>query len=392
MPNIPNADTTTLKGVVIPEIFAPPSWVEPTFEKFRSLVKTDYNKNKCLNNNLVKGAIKEIILDNKVSPPFPLDNKNIKKLLEKMYAAYGDEEFQWRYYLIYRIGFFLSTFAGVSFTPEALQLPQKFRKPRQDIIDKYESMIQEATKDVDRDAAILWVDKSFDKLTKDVLEYFRENSDQYPIIQSIDSGAKGGRDDLRKLLVAIGLSINAKGEINDVISRSGSEGLTPTQFFNYSSQAIVSQYKKSTDTAIPGYLIRQLNSIASGVNLSYMQDCGTKRYLSIKIMNKEMLQSMAGKLLHNDSAISPSDTDLIDTTVKLRSPLYCQAKDGICHKCYNPSFIEKMHLKDNTGIGLLASTAQAGMLTNLTLKAAHTGLSLDKEETNLIEDIKEFSE
>jgi hypothetical protein len=51
-----------------------------------------------------------------------------------------------------------------------------------------------------------------------------------------------------------------------------------------------------------------------------------------------------------------------------------------------------MNLHTNAGIGLLSSTAQASMLTNMTLKAAHTGLSLDKTAVDLTQDIFEFSE
>jgi DNA-directed RNA polymerase subunit beta' len=237
----------------------------------------------------------------------------------------------------------------------------------------------------------MWVDKEFKKLTKEVMEYFREHRDEYPIIDSFDSKAKGDENDLRKLLIAIGLSINAKGKINDVIARSGAEGLTPTQFFNYTSQAIVSQYKKSRETAAPGYLIRQLNTIMAGVRLSKTKDCGTKGRLSVKILNKDMLLSMKGKL-SDDGVLGPERTELIGKTIKLRSSLYCKSKDGICHNCYNPDFIEKMNLHTNAGIGLLSSTAQASMLTNMTLKAAHTGLSLDKTTVDLTQDIFEFSE
>jgi DNA-directed RNA polymerase subunit beta' len=211
----------------------------------------------------------------------------------------------------------------------------------------------------------------------------------------LDSGAKGSADDLRKLLIAIGLSINAKGEINDVIDRSGSEGLDPTQFFNYTSQAIVSQYKKSSETAIPGYLIRQLNTIASGVVLSSETDCGSNQFLKMKILDKKMLRSLSGKMIKAGSGLrelSEKETDMIGRSVQMRSPLYCKAQDGICATCYNPSFVDKMNLENNAGIGLLASTSLATFLTNLTLKAAHTGLSLDREEANIEQDIELFSE
>jgi DNA-directed RNA polymerase subunit beta' len=389
--NLVNADSTTLKGVVIPDAFKQPEWVEKTFNNFIKSVKEDYIKNKMINPSLVRKYFKHFILDDKISPAYPLNKKNISKLLDKMYKTFGDEEFQWRYMLVYRAGFYLSSLTANSFTPEALVLPQQFRKSRQKIIEEFQDMMSNSKNDTEREKAIHWVDNTFKKLANEVLEYFRERPDKYPIISSIDSGAKGSPDDLRKLLIAIGLSINAKGDINDIIERSGAEGLTPTQFFNYTSQAIVSQYKKSRETAAPGYLIRQLNTIMIGVKLSKTIDCKTSGRLAVRIQNKDMLKSMEGKV-YDKGIISADDTNLIGKTIKLRSPLYCKSKDGICHTCYNPSFIERMNLQNNAGIGLLASTAQAGLLTNMTLKAAHTGLSLDKTEIDLTNDIFEFTD
>ncbi len=388
---IPNADTTTLPGVVIPEAFKQPDWVEADFKIFTDTIKADYNKNNLLNIALVRKLFNQYILGGKLKASFPLHDKNVSKLLEKMYPIFGSEEFQWRYMLIYRTGFFLSSLVSISFTPEALVLPDKFKKERSKLIDEYKKKKEESNSQVEIDKTINWINKEFNNLALRVLDYFREHREVYPIIDSLDSGAKGKPDDFRKLLVAIGLSINARGEINDVVDRSGSEGLSPTQFFNYSSQAIVSQYKKSSETAIPGYLIRQLNTIMVGVKLSKTIDCQTKGRLSIHIQDKDMLKSMVGKI-YEGGVLSEDDTSLIGKRVKLRSPLYCKAEDGICHKCYCPDFIERMHLETNAGIGLLSSTAQANMLTSITLKAAHTGLSIDKIEVNLQEDVFEFCE
>jgi hypothetical protein len=314
-----------------------------------------------------------------------------------MYDTYDNEEFQWRYYMLYRAGFFLSTFAASSFTPESLELPDKFRKLKEEYLEEYNQKLNEVKTQEDQMRAYLWIDKKFKALAKDVLEYFREHRDEYPIIDSFDSGAKGSPDDLRKLLIAVGLSINAKGEINDVIGRSHAEGLTPTQFFNYSSQAIVSQYKKSNETATPGYLIRQLNTVTSGIKLSNSQDCGTKRRLKFKIINKELLKALEGKMYSTTNSgglkqIQGNETDLVGTVIYLRSPLYCEAEDGICVTCYNPKYVARMQLEPGAGIGILASTSQAGILTAMTLKSAHTGLSLDQEEVDLTEDIYNYSE
>jgi len=389
------ADTTLIPGVVIPEAFKEPEWVQETYTKFTDVFKNNFKQNSRIDTKLVRGLVSDIIFDGKLKIPFPLNKKNVGRTLSQAYEAFDNEEFQWRYYLFYRISFFLSSFTGTSFTPESLRLPTVFIPKKKDILDKYHTKLVEARNQTDRDKAIHWVDGALKKLAKEVLEYFREHPNEYPVVDLLDSGAKGSEDDLRKLLIAVGLSINSKNEVNDVIDRSGAEGLNPTQFFSGSSQSIVAQYKKSGETAIPGYLIRSLNTIASGVQLSKMSDCGTKRYLSVKVQSEGLLGAIEGKMRWTGSTlkeITKQDTDLVGTRVKLRSPLYCKATDGICATCYNPSYVERMNLTENAGIGLLASTSNATLLTNLTLKSAHTGLSLSKKEVDLTNDIKEFSE
>ena len=382
-----------IRGVVIPDSFREPAWVNETYNEFERIIQEDYLKRKTIDTKLVRKLIKELLLDNRVDISWPLSKKNINKLMQSMYEAFDNEEFQYRYYFIYRAGFFLSTYTSSSFTPETLKLPDKFKPKKAEIIKEYHLKRDEARNETEHEKAIIWVDKAFKKLASEVLDYFREKN--YPLVDFIDSGAKGGEDDLRKLLVAIGLSINSKGEINDVIERSGSEGLSPTQFFNYSSQAIVTLYGKSHETAKPGYLIRQLNTIAAGVRLSKETDCGTTRFLNIKITNQNMLDAFEGKLRKTVTGltpISPDDKELIGKNIDVRSPLYCKAKDGICINCYNPWFVDRMDLTNHRGIGLLASTNMAGSLTDLTLKGSHAGLSLDKEPIDFTNDIFEFSE
>ncbi len=385
--------SNNIKDVVVPAVFAEPDWVVDTYDKFEQTIKDDYAKRGHIDHPLVKKSIEKMLLDDRVKPVYPLHKTNVERLVKDMYDVFDNEEFQYRYYFIYRAGFFLSTYVAESFTPEALVLPEEFRAPKAKIIEEYEARLDAVKTQDDKDKAIIWVKDAFDDLGEEVLNYFRDHD--YPLSNFLDSKAKGGPDDLRKMLVATGLSINYKGEVNDVINRSGSEGLTPTQFFNYSSQAIVSQYQKSHETSKPGYLIRQLNTIAAKVVLSKQTDCGTDRYLSIKIINEDMLKAFEGKLRKVGTGLSPIskyDKDLVGKTIKVRSPLYCIAEDGICVNCYNPLFVEKMGLKETAGIGLLASTAQAELLTNLTLKAAHAGLSLSKSEVDFTEDIFEFSE
>ncbi len=376
-------------GIIVPDAFKEPPYVEKDFNEFKTKIRQDYNQNRVVNSQLVKKLLQEIILDNKVVVHPPLNKKGVNDILTQMYSNFEDADFQWRYLLLTRAGFFLSSFQPSSFSVDSLTLPEKFRPRKQELLDNYN-----VAKLKDPDKALIDVDKAFDVLAEDVMQYFRDHHDAYPVIDLIDSGAKGGSGDIRKLLIGVGLSINANGEVNDVITRSHTEGLTQTQFFNYSSQAMVSQYKKSVETAVPGYLIRKLNTLMAGVILADTPDCGTKKTLKMKV-TKENFSSLIGRMYLQGSTLKQVKEDslpLIGGTIKLRSPLYCKAPDGVCRTCYNPMFIDALKIPPKGKIGLLASTSQANMLTSLTLKAAHTGLSLNAEEVDLNKDIYEYSE
>ena len=91
--------------------------------------------------------------------------------------------------------------------------------------------------------------------------------------------------------------------------------------------------------------------------------------------------------------LTDKDKNLIGKKVKLRSPLYCKAQDGICETCLNPVYVKRLQLKPGDKIGLIVATSiGADALVNLTLKKSHVGISLDLEEVNLEEDIFRYAE
>jgi len=384
-------DNTRYNGkILIPDAFLPPKWYEETKKEFRTKILDDYKKNGMkLDNNYVKKLLVQVLLNQtSLKIKYPLTKKTVPLLMEQMYQLFPDDEFLWRYQLVYEAGFFLSTLVPSSFSPKALTLPDQFKKKREAIIVKFK--VQEK---LNRDKAIIQANKDLNNLTEEVAQYFRDND--IKVIDLIDSGSKGGIDDIRKLLIATGLSINSQGVINDIILNSHTDGLEQTQFFNYSSQGIVSLYAKSTETAIPGYLIRKLYTMMEPVNLSSNPDCGTTKYFHFAVQTEDMAKRLVGRIFKDGSSftqIMPEDyQDYVGKTLLLRSPLECKAKDGICKTCFNPRYIEEMEVKPKDKLGLKCVGSIAGTLTDLTLKASHTGLSLNRAEVDIRKDISRYT-
>lgn len=376
---------------IYPDNTIPPVWVQEKLNKFTESVNNNSRSDNLNKNKVNIEIIMDTLFDNKnykiPKVVYPFSKKNIKYIIKELSNKYSDRTFMWYYYILYYIGFYFSTIKPSAFTPESLELPKEFETRKKQLINDLKT---KAINEIKFQSEIT-------QLSKDVVKYLQDKN--VPLMDFITSGAKGEIGNIQDILVGVGLSINSKGEIIDVIENSLSEGLTQTQFFNNSSQAIQTLYAKSSETAKPGYLGRKLETLTEGVKLSQLKDCNSKEYLEIEIKSQDILDALENRnYLSNSSSLNSSslkkvdssDKTLIGKKIKLRSPLFCKATDGICATCYDEVFIKDMELHPGSNIGLIASTGLIGDLVNLTLKGSHIGISLNQEEINFMDDLEEY--
>ncbi len=377
---------TMNQAYVFPNHCLIPRWVEERLNAFHHRLKNDtlkYSNLNILKDNIKENLEENILHDFKISKP--LDKKIIGNILKQYDKTFSNGvDFMWWYYLLMQAGFTLSSVIPTSFQPEALMLPDEFKSEKDAIILKYNN-----SKKTPQDA--IQFQDSISKVANKVKKYFEEN-DIY-VVDMMNSGAKGNTSHIQSLLLAVGLSIDSYSEINDVIENSHSEGMTQTQFFNNSSQGIQALYSKSSETSKPGYLGRKLSSVGENIKLSKDDDCGSQKYFELKVQTQDVAYAVTGRMQKTTFGLSIIDSpdDVMDKLVKLRSPLYCKSKDGICKTCYGPDYVKKFDLKPGANIGLLASTGLTGELVNLTLKKSHVGVGLDKVEVDLREEFKKMS-
>lgn len=376
---------------IYPDNTVPPVWVQEKLNKFTESVNNNSRSDNLNKNKVNIEIIMDTLFDNKnykiPKVVYPFSKKNIKYIIKELSNNYDGRAFMWYYYILYYIGFYFSTIKPSAFTPESLELPKEFETRKKQLINDLKT---KAINEIKFQSEIT-------KLSKDVVKYLQDKN--VPLMDFITSGAKGEIGNIQDILVGVGLSINSKGEIIDVIENSLSEGLTQTQFFNNSSQAIQTLYAKSSETAKPGYLGRKLETLTEGVKLSQLKDCNSKEYLEIEIKSQDILDALENRNYINSSSslnsnglkkVDSSDKTLIGKKIKLRSPLFCKAADGICATCYDEVFIKDMELHPGSNIGLIASTGLIGDLVNLTLKGSHIGISLNQEEINFMDDLEEY--
>lgn len=110
-----------------------------------------------------------------------------------------------------------------------------------------------------------------------------------------------------------------------------------------------------------------------------VKDCKTKDYLKLYVSKnrfksvQERYQMVGGK----PSLITDS-SDIIDKVIKLRSPIYCKAKNGICPVCYGDHW-KKMNTKN---IGILAGGAVNVVALNALMKQKHKSSQVEYVEVN----------
>ncbi|WP_298417423.1 DNA-directed RNA polymerase subunit beta' [Brevibacterium sp.] len=237
------------------------------------------------------------------------------------------------------------------------------------------------------------------KATAEVMEDLSDTlQPDNPLWQMINSGARGNMLQLRQIAGMRGLVANPKGEIIPrPIKSSLREGLTVLEYFISTHGSRKGLADTALRTADSGYLTRRLVDVSQDVIIRD-EDCGTDRSLDYPIateLDGRLIASdivetavdartlgedieVDGKIVlaRNTALNSDNIAELIAagvTTVKVRSVLTCESRQGVCAACYGRSMPtgEKVDLGEAVGIIAAQSIGEPG--TQLTMRTFHTG-------------------
>ncbi len=188
-----------------------------------------------------------------------------------------------------------------------------------------------------------------------------------------------------------------KGRIGEEPVRSSfKEGLTAPEYFISTSGGRKGLVDTALKTAYAGYLTRKLVSVGQNLIIN-QEDCGAIDGLSVKRPDKGggTRQSLGERILGRVTAlpvINPStEKVIIDSNkeitedvvrriekaeikeVKIRSPLTCQARWGLCQKCYGWDLSTHRLVSLGEAVGVIAAQSIGEPGTQLTLRTFHTG-------------------
>lgn len=234
----------------------------------------------------------------------------------------------------------------------------------------------------------VWIEVT-ERLADKTWELLDENS---PIRVVIDAKVgRASRDQVKQLAAIRGLVVDPLGKIVELPIKSNfREGLS---VFEYVTSARGSR-KGLTDTALKtadaGYLTRRLVDVAHDV-LIRTEDCGTEEGFTIRrkprentfvarisgrFAAKDVLDPKSkkpivvkGELIDEDKAREIGTSGVEEVTVF--SPLTCNARYGICVKCYGVDFSSKKVAELGLPVGIIAAQSIGEPGTQLTLKTKH---------------------
>ena len=211
------------------------------------------------------------------------------------------------------------------------------------------------------------------------------------------SGARGSPQQMKQLGGMRGLMTKPSGEIIETpIVSNFKEGLTVLEYFNSTHGARKGLADTALKTANSGYLTRRLVDVAQDCIVK-MDDCGTERCITARaaIKDGEIVSSLSERILGRVAAedvldpktqalifrrgdlIEERDADMIEASgvldIKIRSPLTCEADDGICAQCYGRDLARGTKVNPGEAVGIIAAQSIGEPGTQLTMRTFHIG-------------------
>ncbi|AJA67877.1 DNA-directed RNA polymerase, beta' subunit, predominant form [Myroides sp. A21] len=241
-------------------------------------------------------------------------------------------------------------------------------------------------------------------LTELAMKNIREDKQGFnSVYMMLDSGARGSKEQIRQLTGMRGLMAKPKkstaggGEIieNPILSNF-KEGLSILEYFISTHGARKGLADTALKTADAGYLTRRLHDVAQDVIVNSV-DCGTLRGIEVKPLkkNEEVIESLGERVLGRvalNAVINPLNSDVLVEageeiteaiaksinaapieSIEVRSPLTCEAKVGICAKCYGRNLATARMVQKGEAVGVIAAQSIGEPGTQLTLRTFHVG-------------------
>ena len=347
--------------------------------------------------------------------PFSLVNRLLKKgevqqVIDTVYRYCGQKESVIFCDQIMTVGFREAFKAGISFGKDDMVIPDN----KWDIVDNVREQVKEfeqqymdglITQGEKYNKVVDAWSKCNDRVTDAMMDAIstlkkdENGAEMEPnsVYMMAHSKARGSVTQMKQLGGMRGLMNKPNGEIIETpIISNFKEGLTVLEYFNSTHGARKGLSDTALKTANSGYLTRRLVDVAQDC-IVRMSDCGTETAITAEpaINDGEIVASISERVLGRVAAedvIAPGNDEVIVTkgeliderkadaieeagllTVRIRSPLTCEAEEGVCAQCYGRDLARGTLVNQGEAVGIIAAQSIGEPGTQLTMRTFHIG-------------------
>lgn len=305
-----------------------------------------------------------------------MNKEKIDDIIPEILRKYGTLETSKIISKMQKEAFKLASILPSSFNIDALIMPDEWSKKKKNF-----------EKEASKLSKIEFQEKATE-LTKELIDHLDKNNMNINYV--LKGGIKGDPiADWRNLLVAKGYVLDIEGNVKGPITKGINDGYDQKEFYIAAAEARRGFYYKSTMTYKPGYLSRKITTANAGIVIDDSKiDCGTKKYLELKV-TKDLSKILTARYYKEGRELInvTSPKSIIGKTIKLRSPLYCIANKGICPICYGDLY----KLLNSKKVGMMAGGAVNMVAVNAMMKIRHKSSQVDIKKVNFNDLLKKSS-
>ena len=329
-----------------------------------------------------------------------LDKKELGRLVAKAHKLYGNLRTAEILDVVKKMGYDNACKAGISIAVSDIKIPPEKAEilaATEKEIDKTERMFRRGLMSEDeryRKVIELWgkaTDDVTNKLMSSTMDPFNS------VYMMANSGARGNTQQIRQLAGMRGLMADPSGRIIDrPIKANFREGLTVLEYFISTHGARKGLADTALRTADSGYLTRRLVDVSQEVIIRE-DDCGTTDGIMARaVFDKGQEVQSLGESIHGrypaEPVVSPKTGEVLFDTdhmlmpddaktleehgieeVKIRSVMTCEARNGVCAKCYGINLAIGQPVNIGEAVGVIAAQSIGEPGTQLTMRTFHTG-------------------
>ena len=355
-----------------------------------------------------------------------LTKKEIGDVIDQVYRHTGQKDTVLFADAIMALGFRHAFKAGISFGKDDMIIPASKEKLVDDTkaqVADYEQQYQDGlitqqekyNKVIDAwsKCGDLVADAMMDEIRAKPIGDDGKEAQINSIYMMSHSGARGSPAQMKQLAGMRGLMAKPSGEIIETpIISNFKEGLTVLEYFNSTHGARKGLADTALKTANSGYLTRRLVDVSQDCVI-VEDDCKTENALVMRaiVQGGSVIASLGERILGRTTAedivnaatgevIIKAGTLLDEPMVKtiedaevqqakIRSPLVCQAEQGVCGTCYGRDLARGTPVNIGEAVGVIAAQSIGEPGTQLTMRTFHIGGAAQLNETSHLEAVSD---